>query len=566
MKKRLLALLLAVLMLCGALSGCGAIDALSPLLDDTPASDPTTDREPVYDALTQERYFSDCWRADTDFADMYAEADLDYFRSLGDELLSVAAGNPDSDSFDDAAFYFIDEYYYICTAHDLASLRYYRDPSDQEALTAMNQAYADRGEADGIFWDVMHQVALTDSYDLLADYCGEAQAQIYAAYDPGGAADSSLTDRESELVNEYYSISASPDPDFDACADIFIELVNVRREIAAAAGYDSYADYAYYETYSRNYTPEDARAVWAAVKEYFVPAYAKLKPALQNNYAELVESDLQVSAQDALDALGTVARGLSPEAAEAYGYMIEHGLCDNELLSTKAGVNFTSTLYWYNEPYIFLTPDGNYSDYSGVIHEFGHFLNSYAVPSDLVFGAPDYEICEMQSIGMELMATHWYEELFGSDTARVLLVNMLGNSIMNVLDGAMFDEFLQRVYSEEDLTKERVCEIYAELYQEYGYDAYDGYEREWISVPHNFDSPFYYVSYCMATIPVLGLYSELQTSPETAADTYMRLVSMDPEIYYSTEVVSELGLADPLDPNSYASAAGTVAEAVSSMA
>ena len=137
---------------------------------------------------------------------------------------------------------------------------------------------------------------------------------------------------------------------------------------------------------------------------------------------------------------------------------------------------------------------------------------------------------------------------------------------MNVLDGAMFDEFLQRVYSEEDLTKERVCEIYAELYQEYGYDAYDGYEREWISVPHNFDSPFYYVSYCMATIPVLGLHRELQTSPETAADTYMRLVSMDPEIYYSTEVVSELGLADPLDPNSYASAAGTVAEAVSSMA
>ena len=64
---------------------------------------------------------------------MYAEADLDYFRSLGDELLSVASGSPDSDSFDDAAFYFIDEYYYICTAHDLANLRYYRDPSDQEA-------------------------------------------------------------------------------------------------------------------------------------------------------------------------------------------------------------------------------------------------------------------------------------------------------------------------------------------------------------------------------------------------------------------------------------------------
>lgn len=565
MKKRLLSLLLAALMLCGALSGCGAIDALSPLLDDPPASEPTTDRMPLYDTLTQERYFTDSWRADTDFSDMSADVDLDYFRSLGDELLSVASSGPDSYDFDDAVFYFIDEYYYISTAHDLASLRYYRDPSDEKALAAMNQAYADRGEADGILWDVMHQVAQTDSYDLLADYCGEAQAQIFAAYDPNAASDSSLTDRETELVNEYYSLSASPEPDFDACADVFVELVNVRREIAAAAGYDSYADYAYYETYSRNYTPEDSQSVWAAVKNYFVPMRTELRDMLQDNYAKLLESGLEVSSQDALDALGTVAHGLSPEAAEAYDYMVEHGLCDNELLSTKAGVNFTSTLYWYNEPYIFLTPDGSHYDYSGIIHEFGHFLNSYAVPSDLIFGAADYEVCEMQSIGMEFMATHWYEELFGPDTARMLLIDSFYNAIINVMDGAMFDEFLQRVYAEEDLTRERVCEIYAELYKEYGYDVYDGYEQEWASVPHNFDSPFYYISYCMATIPTLELYDELQTSPETAADTYMRLVATDPEIYYSSEVVEDLSLLDPLDPNSYASAANTISDAITSL-
>lgn len=45
----------------------------------------------------------------------------------------------------------------------------------------------------------------------------------------------------------------------------------------------------------------------------------------------------------------------------------------------------------------------------------------------------------------------------------------------------------------------------------------------------------------------------------------MRLVSMDPEIYYSTEVVSELGLADPLDPAAYASAADTIAKTVNGL-
>lgn len=562
MKKRLLSLLLAALMLCGALSGCGAIDALSPLLDGPSSSEPATGSGSTLDTLTQERYFTDCWRADTDFADMYAEADLDYFRSLGDELLSVASGSPDSDSFDDAAFYFIDEYYYICTAHDLANLRYYRDPSDQEALAAMNQAYADRGEADGIFWDIMHQVALTDSYDLLADYCGESQAQVFSAYDPDASSDSSLRNRETELVNKYYSLSASPEPDFDACADVFVELVNVRREIAAAAGNDSYADYAYYQTYSRNYTPEDSRSVWAAVKDYFVPIRTELKAMLQDNYAKLMESGIEVSSQDALDALGTVAHGLSPEAAKAYDYLVEHGLCDIDLLSTKAGASFTTLLRWYNEPYIFLSTDGSCSDYSSAIHEFGHFLNYYAAPADLTFGTLDYEVAEMQSIGMEFMATHWYEELFGPDTAHMLLIEALYNATLCVIDGALYDEFLQRVYAEEDLTRERVCEIYTEVFEEYGYVPYDGYEWEWVYVPHNFDSPFYYISYCIASIPVLGLYGELQTSPETAADTYMRLVAMNTGLYSVGEAVSELNLSDPLDPAAYASAANTVVEAV----
>ena len=217
-------------------------------------------------------------------------------------------------------------------------------------------------------------------------------------------------------------------------------------------------------------------------------------------------------------------------------------------------------LRWYNEPYIFLSTDGSCSDYSSAIHEFGHFLNYYAAPTDLTFGTLDYEVAEMQSIGMEFMATHWYEELFGPDTAHMLLIEALYNATLCVIDGALYDEFLQRVYAEEDLTRERVCEIYTEVFEEYGYVPYDGYEWEWVYVPHNFDSPFYYISYCIANIPVLGLYDELQTSPETAADTYMRLVAMNTGAYSVGGAVSELNLADPLDPAAYA--ADTVVNAV----
>lgn len=176
--------------------------------------------------------------------------------------------------------------------------------------------------------------------------------------------------------------------------------------------------------------------------------------------------------QEALEALSLVAGGISPETAEACEYLLRHGLYDFEALDTKPDMGFTTVLYWYNEPFIFNSPAGDLNDYTNTFHEFGHFLNFYGVPSDLIFGVSDNEISEMQSIGMELMATHWYGEIFGPD-ADGALANLLFNLITSVLDGALYDEFQQRVYAEEGLTPERIPELYAEVYESYGYEPYE---------------------------------------------------------------------------------------------
>ena len=110
-------LLLAALLLLGALSGCGSVlDALEDRLETTAEPEPSL---PTGDYLTEGLYFYGSWRADTDYSDMYAYSDLDYFRSLGEELLSVAASGPDEEALYDACFAFTDEFYYIRTASDL---------------------------------------------------------------------------------------------------------------------------------------------------------------------------------------------------------------------------------------------------------------------------------------------------------------------------------------------------------------------------------------------------------------------------------------------------------------
>ena len=194
MYKRLTALLLAALLLPGALSGWGSVlDALEDRLEATPEPEPSL---PSGDYLTEGLYFYGSWRADTDYSDMYAYSDLDYFRSLGEELLSVAASGPDEEALYDACFAFTDEFYYIRTASDLRDLEYYRDPSDEAASAARAEAYEALYEAEDYLWDTMHEATLLAGEELMAAACGEAQASSWASWTPGGSgADNGLASR-----------------------------------------------------------------------------------------------------------------------------------------------------------------------------------------------------------------------------------------------------------------------------------------------------------------------------------------------------------------------------------
>ena len=46
----------------------------------------------------------------------------------------------------------------------------------------------------------------------------------------------------------------------------------------------------------------------------------------------------------------------------------------------------------------------------------------------------------------------------------------------------------------------------------------------------------------------------------------MQIAATDPELYYCSEAVSELGLPDPLDPAAYAEAADTLRAELESLA
>lgn len=142
-----------------------------------------------------------------------------------------------------------------------------------------------------------------------------------------------------------------------------------------------------------------------------------------------------------------------------------------------------------------------------------------------------------------MLFARYYDKIYG-EHANAARSYVLLDKVRGVIEGAMYDEFLRRVYEESDLTTARVNEIFAELCEAYGYEPYEGCEMEWMTVDHNFENPFYYISYSVSALSAFELYNLSLSDWDTAADKYMKICGSDTEHYHLSEVLAEVGFGD----------------------
>ena len=87
-----------------------------------------------------------------------------------------------------------------------------------------------------------------------------------------------------------------------AAGEVYRRLVQLRSGIAAQAGFDSYADYAYWVLYSRDYTPEDIRPLREAAKKYLQEnpeIRDQLEADIRKNFDKLMSSQARAAAKAA---------------------------------------------------------------------------------------------------------------------------------------------------------------------------------------------------------------------------------------------------------------------------
>lgn len=338
--------------------------------------------------------------------------------------------------------------------------------------------------------------------------------------------------------DEYYRLYDAYCAELNAQAgEIFLEQLDIRTQIAAQLGYDNYSDYCY-ESYGRDYTPDEVRALHAAVKQYIAPVYIYVTD--RSDSTRLAEATF--AEQDFLNELSAASADFSPLLDEPVQYLLRNDLYDFSFGENKMDSSFTTYVTDYRAPFIFTLWAGESTDIATVLHELGHFTSYYHNAAAGYAATDNLDLAEVDSQALVLLMTRYFSEFYG-DYAQEAKTEVLLDAMYSLLSGCMEDEFQQDVYENPDMTLSEMNALYKRLAVEYGLDDVYGFTgTEWVLISHTFQTPLYYISYAVSIVPALELFELAQRDEEAAKDAYFDILMRDP---YATlkELLEQIGLS-----------------------
>ena len=349
---------------------------------------------------------------------------------------------------------------------------------------------------------------------------------------------------------------------------IYDELVHLRDTMGKKLGYEGYTTLGYYRMCRNCYGKADVERFRAAVRKYLVPVaesiYREQAKRLGKTYplsfADAALSFRSGNPRPCGDAEHILAHGqkfydeLSPETSEFFRMMRSRELLDVLSTEGKAAGGYCCTIPDYDVPFIFANFNGTQHDVEVVTHEAGHafeaYLNAWRVPMD----EPGMEACEVHSMSMEFMAWPWAEGFFGADTRKYLYSHLAG-ALTFIPYGTMVDHFQHVVYEKPDMTPAERHGVWKELLGVYmpwmkldGDIPFYGEGEGWQRQLHIYQSPFYYIDYCLAQTVALEIWVLLQKDQKEAWEKYMAYTRQGGSKVFTT-LLQNAGLETPFDEN-----------------
>ncbi len=337
--------------------------------------------------------------------------------------------------------------------------------------------------------------------------------------------------------------------DKDKLNELFNELIGLRQQIAANAGFDNYRDYKFRELGRFDYTVEDCFAFHAAVKEHIVPLQAMLlnhrKKRLGLETMRPWDGDAEPAGTQPLQPFHT-GQELSDKAVAVFGRlrpyfkgcletMQQMHRLDLESRKGKAPGGYNCPLAETGVPFIFMNAAGTMSDVITMMHEGGHAVHSFLSHHLPLSAFKEYpmEIAELASMSMELFTMEHWDEFFNdeSELGRAKLEELeRGITVLPWI--ATIDKFQHWIYTHKGHTNEEREQAWLGILNEFstGITDWTGFETYranfWQKQLHLFEVPFYYIEYGIAQLGALAMWRQYREQPKQALDNYMAALSL----------------------------------------
>jgi oligoendopeptidase F len=328
---------------------------------------------------------------------------------------------------------------------------------------------------------------------------------------------------------------------------LFEQLLKLREQMAANAGFPNYLQYAFRARGRFDYTPQDCEKFHEAIEKEVMPALCQLyaERREQLGLATLRPWDLAVDPSnlpplrpfDKVDRLvsgaGDIFTQLDGKLAEDFRLMRELRLLDLDNRKGKAPGGYQSTLAESRLPFIFMNAVGIQRDVETILHEAGHAFHALAARDEDLYdyrSAP-IEFCEVASMSMELLGNEFIENFYGApDSRRARREHLEG--IVEIFPWiATVDAFQHWIYSHPGHGRAERQQAWVQLMDRFGGEVdWTGEEEAraklWHRQLHIFLHPFYYIEYGIAQLGALQIWANSKKDKARALGHYHRALAL----------------------------------------
>lgn len=450
----------------------------------------------------------------TPFSDMqYTRPDMDELEEMLQQCCQQAQSQTNANALAEKALEFYRLYNRFYTQLNLATIYYFKDMTDSYWEKEYTFCQGQSSTAEAALEELFCTLAASPYRQELEEHTAFGEG-FFDSYMGGGLWDeqfSELMSREAELEQQYYDLCAQAQDlplysnEFfqqysQPLGQLFVDLVKVRQEIAAYAGYEDYLSFAYDFYYYRDYSPAQIEAYLEEIQRELVPLYRQVEQDLDFGAEAGLSSEKETFAY-----VESFARDMGGEFQNAFLLLKQATLYDISYSPQKYNGSFELYLTDYSVPYVFMSPVGSDQDKLSFAHEFGHFCSDYVAGGSIA----GIDVAEVFSQAAE------YLSLCYGDEAGELEKLKLRDGLRIFVEQAAYSKFEQQVYglTGEALTVEKVEALYKEIGLAFGFDSWEWDSRDYVLIGHFYSDPLYVISYVVSNDAALQVYQLEKETP-----------------------------------------------------